>query len=144
MAGRRKRRTWRHVPESWKSMTTELPTFKVLLVGDGGCGKTAFLKVLVLLCSTTINLSKRHLKGEFERKYIATMGVEVHPIVFQTNHGPIRFNCWDTAGMTNLISGFYYLQRARKIWRPKRRILYSRTSCFGLFWYYLGGVVLNS
>ena len=27
---------------------------------------------------------KRHLTGEFEKKYIATLGVEVHPLGFTT------------------------------------------------------------
>ncbi|XP_037066356.1 GTP-binding nuclear protein Ran-like [Peromyscus leucopus] len=58
--------------------------FKLVLVGDGGTGKTKFVK--------------RHLTGEFEKKYIATLGVEVHPLVFHTNRGPIMFNVWDTAG----------------------------------------------
>jgi GTP-binding nuclear protein Ran len=61
-----------------------VPEFKLLLVGDGGVGKTT--------------LVKRHRTGEFEKKYIATLGVEVHPMVFHTNHGPIRLNVWDTAG----------------------------------------------
>lgn len=42
-----------------------------MLVGDGGVGKTTFVK--------------RHLTGEFEKKYIATLGVEVHPMVFHTS-----------------------------------------------------------
>jgi GTP-binding nuclear protein Ran len=41
---------------------------------------------------------KRHLTGEFEKKYVATLGVEVHPLLFHTNRGPIKFNVWDTAG----------------------------------------------
>lgn len=28
----------------------------------------------------------------------ATLGVEVHPLTFSTNLGPIIFNVWDTAG----------------------------------------------
>ena len=62
----------------------EMPEFKLILVGDGGVGKTTFVK--------------RHLTGEFEKKYVATLGVEVHPLVFHTNRGPIKFNVWDTAG----------------------------------------------
>lgn len=62
----------------------EIPEFKLILVGDGGVGKTTFVK--------------RHLTGEFEKKYVATLGVEVHPLLFHTNRGPIKFNVWDTAG----------------------------------------------
>lgn len=47
------------------------PEFKLVLVGDGGVGKTT--------------LVKRHLTGEFEKKYIPTLGVEVHPLKFTTN-----------------------------------------------------------
>ncbi|KAJ1529120.1 GTP-binding nuclear protein gsp1/Ran, partial [Cladochytrium tenue] len=50
--------------------------------GDGGTGKTTFVK--------------RHMTGEFEKKYVATLGVEVHPLTFHTNFGPICFNTWDT------------------------------------------------
>ena len=34
---------------------------------------------------------QRHLTGEFEKKYVATLGVEVHPLVFHTNRGAIRW-----------------------------------------------------
>lgn len=63
-------------------------SFKLVLVGDGGVGKTTFVK--------------RHRTGEFEKKYLATMGVEVSPLSFTTTHGPITFNCWDTAGQEKL------------------------------------------
>lgn len=72
------------------------PFFKLILVGDGGVGKTTFVK--------------RHLTGEFEKKYVATMGVEVHPLRFYTNLGQIVFNCWDTAGQEKfggLRDGYY-------------------------------------
>ncbi|RAO66484.1 uncharacterized protein BHQ10_002496 [Talaromyces amestolkiae] len=53
---------------------------------------------------------KRHLTGEFEKKYIATLGVEVHPLGFTTNLGPIQFDVWDTAGQEKfggLRDGYY-------------------------------------
>ncbi|RLN86733.1 hypothetical protein BBJ28_00012238, partial [Nothophytophthora sp. Chile5] len=91
-----------------------VPEFKLILVGDGGVGKTTFVK--------------RHLTGEFEKKYVdwyadhacrillycitATLGVEVHPLTFHTNFGPIRFNCWDTAGQEKFggLRDGYYIQ----------------------------------
>jgi GTP-binding nuclear protein Ran len=72
------------------------PSFKVILCGDGGVGKTTFVK--------------RHKTGEFTKKYIATMGVEVNPLPFYTNKGAVIFNCWDTAGQEKfggLRDGYY-------------------------------------
>merc|ERR1712146_744311 len=76
----------------------EVPQFKCLLMGDGGVGKTTFVK--------------RHISGEFEKKYIATLGVEVHPLTFHTNFGPICFNVWDTAGQEKFggLRDGYYIQ----------------------------------
>jgi hypothetical protein len=39
---------------------------------------------------------KRHLTGEFEKKYIATLGVEVHPLGFTTVCYPILVTSRDT------------------------------------------------
>uniref|UniRef100_A0A8C6RL72 GTP-binding nuclear protein Ran n=1 Tax=Nannospalax galili TaxID=1026970 RepID=A0A8C6RL72_NANGA len=63
---------------------------KLILVGDGGTGKTTF----------------------FEKKYAATVGVEVHPPMFHTNRGPIRFNVWDTDGQETFgdLHDGYYIQ----------------------------------
>jgi len=50
------------------------------------------------------------LTGEFEKKYIATLGVEVHPLGFTTNLGQIQFDVWDTAGQEKfggLRDGYY-------------------------------------
>ncbi|EYU21949.1 hypothetical protein MIMGU_mgv1a011253mg [Erythranthe guttata] len=76
--------------------TVDYPNFKLVIVGDGGTGKTTFVK--------------RHLTGEFEKKYEPTIGVEVHPLDFFTNCGKIRFYCWDTAGQEKfggLRDGYY-------------------------------------
>jgi GTP-binding nuclear protein Ran len=73
-----------------------IPRFKLILVGDGGVGKTTFVK--------------RHRTGEFEKKYVATMGVEVNPLPFYTDLGQVIFNCWDTAGQEKfggLRDGYY-------------------------------------
>lgn len=73
-----------------------IPKFKVVLVGDGGVGKTTFVD--------------RHRTGNFTKEYIATMGVEVTPLVFYTTKGPIQINVWDCAGREEfggLRDGYY-------------------------------------
>ena len=66
-----------------------MATFKVIVVGDGGVGKSAWVKKL--------------MSDEFEEKYVPTLGVEVHPIRIVTNDD-IRivandaFDVWDCAG----------------------------------------------
>jgi len=79
-------------------MQQDMPTYKVVLIGGGNCGKTTFCK--------------RHLDGDFEKKYIATLGVEVHPLVMNTSKGPIRFNLWDCAGQEKFggLRDGYYIQ----------------------------------
>lgn len=75
---------------------SNLNSFKLLLVGDGGSGKTTFVK--------------RHITGEFKIVYKPTIGVEVHPLDFWTNKGKICFYCWDTAGQEKfggLRDGYY-------------------------------------
>merc|ERR1719414_2808044 len=76
----------------------KVPEFKLILVGDGGVGKTTFVK--------------RHLTGEFEKKYVATLGVEVHPLDFDTTYGKLKFNVWDTAGQEKFggLRDGYYIQ----------------------------------
>jgi GTP-binding nuclear protein Ran len=79
-------------------MVEQIPTFKLVLVGDGGVGKTTFVK--------------RHISGEFEKRYIATVGVEVHPLKFHTSRGHIIFDVWDTAGQEKLggLRDGYYIE----------------------------------
>lgn len=79
-----------------KSNDDIVATYKLVLCGDGGTGKTTFVK--------------RHLTGEFEKKYIATIGAEVHPMIFNTSRGKICFDVWDTAGQEKycaLRDGYY-------------------------------------
>jgi GTP-binding nuclear protein Ran len=71
-------------------------TYKVVLMGDGGVGKTTFVN--------------RHLTGKFEKMYVPTHGAQIHKITFYTNVGKIDFNVWDTAGQekfAGLGCGYY-------------------------------------
>ncbi len=72
--------------------------FKIVLVGNKGVGKSTFLK--------------RHRTGEFDPKYIATMGVDVTPLTFHTTEGDIIFKVWDCAGDPNFrgLGDAYYQQ----------------------------------
>lgn len=79
------------------SSITQPKKFKLVLIGDGGVGKTV--------------LTKRHKTGGFEMKYIATMGVEVSRLRFHTSAGEVTFNIWDTAGQEKFggLSDGYYI-----------------------------------
>ncbi|KAM9965416.1 hypothetical protein ACTFIW_005232 [Dictyostelium discoideum] len=57
---------------------------KLVLIGDGGVGK-----------STYIN---RLLTGEFETQYVATFGCSLHKFNFKTTIGDVNFSIWDMAG----------------------------------------------
>ncbi|WP_350262720.1 GTP-binding protein (plasmid) [Pantoea sp. BJ2] len=59
-------------------------TFKVALIGDGGVGKTTFIK--------------RFLNAELEKSYHSITSSEIHPVTFNTNSGEINFEVWDTSG----------------------------------------------
>lgn len=69
--------------------------YKIVIVGDAEVGKTAFVK--------------RLLTGEFEKSYVATLGTEVHPLVFYTNYGVVTFNVWEIAGRFpgNMVDAYY-------------------------------------
>lgn len=72
-------------------MNTNTHTFKLVVIGDGGVGKTTYLK--------------RMITGEFEQKYVPTLGVETHRMHFTTNSNQFRnliFNAWDCAGQEKL------------------------------------------
>jgi small GTP-binding protein len=58
--------------------------FKCVLVGDGGVGKTTYVKRLQW--------------GEFNTLYHPTFGVEISSLGFHTNRGVLKYKIWDTAG----------------------------------------------
>ena len=101
--------------------TQKLNTYKVVLLGDGYSGKTT----LVL----------RLINGEFRTKYVATMGVEVHPFRFQVCSGTTKevqricFNLWDTAGQEKyggLREGYYIGADAAIVCTPAGSDPYQR------------------
>ena len=73
-------------------------TFKCVLVGDGGVGKSVY-------CTQLIH-------SKFVTKYIATLGVEVQILNVNARGNMIRFNIWDTAGQEKFggLRDGYYVQ----------------------------------
>eukprot|EP01036_Dinobryon_divergens_P034115 gene34115-44079_t len=61
-----------------------IPEFKLIIEGDDGVGKSTFIT--------------RHLTGEFEKKYMATLDCEPVSLRFFTNCGPIQFNVLEPVG----------------------------------------------
>ncbi len=84
--------------------------FKVIIVGDGSVGKSAF--VHMLKCD------------KFKHKYIATMGAEVHPITFNTTKGNVCLKIWDTAGQEK----FSGLREAYYVKADAAILMYDMTS----------------
>lgn len=77
---------------------TEQFRFKIVLVGDGGVGKTTYIR--------------RIRDGDFEKNYHATLGVNVFNLPFYTdNNQLVIFEVWDTAGqeLYSLLSDAYYV-----------------------------------
>lgn len=58
--------------------------FKICILGDGGVGKTSYVVKLRI--------------NKFYQMYVPTLGVEVHPLIFNTNVGEIIVNAWDLSG----------------------------------------------
>ena len=98
----------------------QIRMFKMVLLGDGGVGKTTFVN--------------RHLTGEFEKKYIATLGVAIHPLVFNTNRGIIQFNVWETPSQGCMPKDCFYIQSQCAIimFNVTARITYKNVS----MWYH--------
>jgi len=70
--------------------------FKLTFIGDGGTGKTTYIR--------------RHILGDFETFYNPTIGANVSRLTFTTNKGNVAFICWDIAGQEKfggLKDGYY-------------------------------------
>ncbi|ELA47678.1 small GTP-binding protein domain [Vavraia culicis subsp. floridensis] len=79
-------------------MAQQFNQYKLILIGDGGTGKTTYLQ--------------RVKEGSFRREYIATIGVDVRDVTFKTNYDTeISFQVWDTAGqeMYAQLNDVYYI-----------------------------------
>jgi GTP-binding nuclear protein Ran len=61
-----------------------MQVFKVSIIGESKCGKTT--------------LVRSNLGMQFNETYVGTLGVEVHPLVFDTSKGNIILNVWDCGG----------------------------------------------
>lgn len=58
---------------------------KIVLLGNGGVGKTSFVRMMRI--------------NNFDKRYIATVGAEVHP----DNLNGTSVNIWDTAGRQEMM-----------------------------------------
>lgn len=75
--------------ETPDSSTTFTPDkYKIVLLGDGGTGKSSYVSML--------------RNASFRKEYIATLGVEKQEISLTTSHGPCIVSLWDTAGQEKL------------------------------------------
>jgi len=63
---------------------SDLPIYKVLLVGDGNVGKTS--------------LVRRFCEGKFEESRVLTIGVDFHYKTVQLGDRLLRLSIWDVAG----------------------------------------------
>lgn len=73
--------------------SNEQKNFKLCLVGDNNTGKTTFIHKILL-------------NGEFEEKYVPTLGVNVHSIKIDNKNVTV----WDTASrgkFAGLADGYY-------------------------------------
>jgi GTP-binding nuclear protein Ran len=73
-------------------------TFKIVLIGAAGVGKSTWIK-------------RQIFSDVFDSKYLATMGVGVHPVTLQvygSRSTKITVEVWDVSGrLTGLTDGYY-------------------------------------
>jgi len=77
-------------------MSQDFTTFKILLVGDSGAGKSSLLQ--------------RFAEGEFSPEYSATIGVDFQVRTLEVEGKLYRLQVWDTAGQERFrtITSSYY------------------------------------
>ena len=93
-----------------------LRNFDIVILDDG-C-KCVAIQLLCFpedrFCRSMKNREVTTLRCAWPDEFLfaATLGVEVHPLVFHTNRGPIKFNVWDTAGQEKFggLRDGYYIQ----------------------------------
>lgn len=88
---------YRQRPAPW-DVNPSGPEYKLVLVGDAGVGKSSLLQHHVLRDGGTFG------------RYHVTCSVDMRPISFMTNWGPLKFLVWDTAGQerfSGLRDGYY-------------------------------------
>lgn len=74
----------------------ELPLLKVVLLGDGGVGKTS--------------LARRFCEGKFDNSRLMTIGVDFQTKIIELPAGQVKLSIWDLAGQARFQSireGFY-------------------------------------
>lgn len=98
---------------------TQVPVYKVCLLGDGETGKTTIARKVMGIPSPS----------DF---YNPTLGVEVHPLNFDTNYGPVVLNIWDCAGQEKYggLKEGYYIQSKSAIIFYKDRTSYKNAISF--------------
>ncbi|XP_064537413.1 GTP-binding nuclear protein Ran, testis-specific isoform-like [Drosophila montana] len=75
-------------------------TFKCLILGDSGVGKSTFLR--------------RHATGQFEDQHVPTHGLNVHTLLVETNYQAVALEMWDIAGDSRhggLHNGYFFFAR---------------------------------
>lgn len=59
-------------------------TFKILVIGDGGVGKTSLIN--------------KYVNNHFSETYVSTIGIDFKEHIVTLNQRKIRLQIWDTAG----------------------------------------------
>ncbi len=83
-----------NIPES--SQPKDSLTFKIIIVGNSGVGKTS--------------ITNNAVKNVFFESYKATIGMEIFSLFVKVNHKIIKLQIWDTCGQEiyrSLITNFY-------------------------------------